>query len=186
MIGSNRDTRRPTGPNEQKMRERLWRYGPLLFWLTLIFFASTDGMSASNTSRFVGPALRLLFPDISEQSLTFAHFIVRKGAHFTEYAVLALLAARAFLTSSSDRLRQRWSVVALALVIIYSLLDEYHQTFASSRTGSIYDSFIDIAGGAAALMTLAFWRVYHGRKTSYAVNPVVAPVDVPKQEISRM
>lgn len=186
MIGSDRDNRRPTGPNEQKMRERLWRYGPLVFWLTLIFFASTDGMSASNTSGFVISTLRVLLPGVSEQGLASAHFIVRKGAHFTEYAVLALLAARAFLTSSSDRLRQRWSVVALSLVIIYSLLDEYHQTFASSRTGSIYDSFIDIAGGAAALMTLAFWRMYHGGKTSYASNPVVASADVPKQEIPRM
>lgn len=137
---------------------RLWRYGPLLVWMAFIFFASTAQLSASNTSRIIRPMLLWLFPDISEESLTFVHFIVRKLAHLTEYAILGLLAARAFLTSSHRGLRRRWFLSAWLLVIIYALSDELHQRFVPARTGSIYDSLIDITGGLMALSILAAWR----------------------------
>ena len=181
MIWADGNNRRPTEVSTQKMRERVWRYGPVALWMAVIFFASTNSMSASNTSRFVRPLLLWLSPDISEQSLTFAHFMVRKCAHFTEYAVLALLAARAFLTSSIALLRHRWLAVSFVLVATYALLDEYHQTFASSRTGSIHDSFIDIAGGAAGLVALTLCRTYYSRrKTSEITSRAVRPVSVSK------
>ena len=137
---------------------RLRRYGPLFIWMAFIFFASTGEFSADNTSRIIGPVLRWLFPNISEENLALAHFITRKVAHFTEYAILAWLAARAFATSRHQPLRRRWFLISLLLVVVYSLSDEYHQSFVPSRTGSIYDSFIDISGGLAALLFYALWR----------------------------
>jgi len=137
---------------------RIWRYGPLIAWMAFIFFASTGEFSADNTSRIIGPLLKWLFPGISEERLAFAHFITRKAAHFTEYAVLAWLAARAFATSSNQQLRHGWFYASLALVVLYALSDEYHQSFVSSRTGSIYDSFIDISGGLTALLLYSLWR----------------------------
>jgi VanZ family protein len=137
---------------------RFWRYAPLFLWMGFIFFASTGEFSASNTSRIIGPLLRWLFPGISEEQLLLAHFITRKVAHFTEYAVLAWLAARAFTTSSHPTLRRQWFLLSLLLVIIYSLSDEYHQSFVPTRTGSIYDSFIDMSGGLSALLLYALWR----------------------------
>src|SRR5947209_6961755 len=140
-------------------RRRLWRYGPLVVWLAFIFYASTGALSATNTSRIIEPLLRWLFPNITEAQLLGAHFVIRKLAHFTEYAVLALLAARAFLSSTKDLLHRRWLISALALVAVYALLDEYHQAFVPTRTASIYDSMIDTAGGATALVALALWRM---------------------------
>jgi VanZ family protein len=137
------------------MRGRVWRYAPLVLWLCLIFFASTGELSASNTSLIVRPLLLWLFPDISEARIALAHFLVRKAAHFTEYAILALLAARAFTGSFHDALRRRWFSVSLLLVIVYALLDEFHQSFVPSRTASIYDSLIDMAGGLTALLWYA-------------------------------
>lgn len=137
---------------------RVWRYGPLFLWMGFIFFASTGEFSAGNTSRIIGPLLRWLFPDISEEKLLLAHFITRKVAHFIEYAVLAWLAARALSTSSQRTLRRRWFSLSLLLVICYSLLDEYHQSLVPTRTGSIYDSLLDMSGGLAALLFYTFWR----------------------------
>jgi VanZ family protein len=48
-------------------------------------------------------------------------------------------------------------MAALLLVVLYSLTDEYHQTFVPTRTGSIYDSFIDMSGGLTALILLTLW-----------------------------
>jgi VanZ family protein len=137
---------------------RAWRYLPLLVWMALIFFFSTGELSGENTSRIVRPVLLWLFPDISEERLALVHFLVRKTSHFTEYALLALLAARAFATSSRALLRRRWFICALLLVILYALSDEFHQTFVPSRTGSIYDSFIDMSGGLTALLLLSLRR----------------------------
>jgi VanZ family protein len=139
-------------------RARAWRYAPLLVWMVLIFFFSTGELSASNTSRIVRPLLLWLFPRISEERILLAHFIVRKAAHFTEYAILALLAARAFASSSKQSLRLHWFITSLLLVVLYALSDEIHQTFVPSRTGSIYDSFIDMSGGLTALLLLSLRR----------------------------
>ena len=147
------------GDKASGRRERLWRYGPLIVWMCVIFFGSTSSLSASNTSRIIRPLLIWLNPEITEAGLLRAHFLVRKAAHFTEYAVLALLAARAFLGSRRATLRARWHVAALALAVACALLDEYHQSFVPSRTGSPYDSLIDAAGAAFAVLALALRRV---------------------------
>ena len=146
-------------------RGRLWRYGPLVAWACFVLFASSSNFSASNTSRIIRPLLLWLFPDISEASLAYVHFLVRKAAHFSEYALLALLAARAFRTSHEERLRRLWWLAAFALVACVALTDEYHQSFLPSRTGTIYDSLLDMAGGATALACASLWLARGRRKS---------------------
>ena len=143
----------------------LSRYVPLVAWACFVLFASSASFSASNTSRIIRPLLLWLFPDISEESLAYVHFLVRKAAHFSEYAVLALLAARAFRTSHSERLRRLWWLAAFALVACVALVDEYHQSFLASRTGTIYDSLLDMTGGATALACAALWLARGRRKS---------------------
>jgi VanZ family protein len=132
--------------------QRVWRYGPLLLWLIVISIFSTADFSSINTSRLIGPFLLWLFPDLSESTMAAIHFLIRKAGHFTEYAILALLARRAFVTSSKGFIGRRWFELGLLLVTCYALLDEFHQSFMPSRTASIYDSAIDMAGGLTVLM----------------------------------
>ena len=139
-------------------RERIWRYAPLIIWMALILFASSNEFSALNTSRVVRPLLLWLFPNITEESIRLTHFLVRKAAHITEYAILGWLAARAFTGSSREFLRQRWWIAGLLLIVLHALLDEYHQSFVPSRTGSFYDSGIDIAGGLIGLIGFSYFR----------------------------
>ena len=143
-----------------RSKNRLSRYGPLAIWAALIFIGSSDLLSASHTSAFLTKPLLWLFPHASDATLATIHFLIRKAGHFTEYAILALLAARAFRTSSQELLRARWFWVSLLFVVAYSLSDEFHQSFVPSRTASIYDSMIDSAGGLTALV----WLVIRGRK----------------------
>lgn len=140
------------GRYSRSLRSRITRYGPLLLWMGFISFASTGEFSAENTSRFIRPLVLWLAPGTSAETMALIHLCVRKTAHFVEYAVLAFLAARAFVSSSSASLRGHWASWALLLVVGYALLDEYLQSFIPTRTGSIYDSLIDIAGGLTALV----------------------------------
>ena len=130
----------------------LWRYIPLVGWLVFISFASSDSFNAGNTSRIIGPLILWLFPNTSPDTLAIVHFVTRKIAHFSEYAILGFLAARAFRTSPRPAISARWFVICLTLIVVYALMDEYHQTFVPSRTPSIWDSFIDMAGGLVALL----------------------------------
>ena len=136
------------------MRRFLSRYLPLVAWLAFISYASTSSFSASNTSRIIGPLVLWLFPSTSAETLATIQFFTRKIAHFTEYAILGFLAARAFRTSPNLAISRRWFWISAALIVVYALVDEYHQSFVPSRTASIFDSFIDMSGGLAALIFL--------------------------------
>lgn len=151
---------------KQSWGRRLWRYGPPVAWACFVLFASSGNFSASNTSRIIRPFLLWLFPNISNESLVYVHFLIRKAAHLSEYAILALLAARAFRTSQKDKLRRRWWLAAFVLVACVSLVDEYHQSFLPTRTGTIYDSFLDMTGGAVALACMALWLARKRTKRS--------------------
>ena len=139
---------------QQSVARFLSRYLPLVAWLVFISYASSDSFNAGNTSRIIGPLVLWLFPNTTPETLATIHIITRKAAHFTEYAILAFLAARAFRTSPRPALANRWFIAALALVVAYALLDEYHQSFVPSRTASVYDSMVDIAGGLTALLVI--------------------------------
>lgn len=142
------------------MGTRVWRYAPLVSWMLFIYVASTSEFSADKTSRIVRPLLLWLFPQISEERIAALHFLIRKVAHFTEYAVLGFLAARAFIGSSHRVLSQNWITAGTVLVVAYALLDEFHQSFVSARTASLFDSLIDIAGGLFALICFAYFKRY--------------------------
>lgn len=145
-------------PSLSHSKKRFSRYGPLLLWAVLIFLGSTSILSASNTSVILKFVL-WIFPAQTAATFATIHFLIRKAGHVTEYAILALLAARAFISSSHDLLRRKWFWFALALVVIYALGDEFHQSFVPSRTASIYDSMIDAGGGLTALGLMSAGKV---------------------------
>ena len=139
----------------QQRHSRLIRYVPLFLWVGVILLLSTGQGAMSNTSRFIRPLLEFLFPNAPEATLIFYHGIIRKFAHFTEYAVLGLLASRTFAYSSKPLLRNYWPLAAAALIALVACADEFNQSFNPRRTGSPYDVLIDIAGGLAAI--ILYW-----------------------------
>jgi VanZ family protein len=70
--------------------------------------------------------------------------ILRKGAHMTEYAILALLLFRALGSELS----------AFLFGLAYAVSDEIHQLFVSGRHGSPVDVAIDAAGLLLGLLAL--------------------------------
>jgi VanZ family protein len=161
MLAMRVSSRRPNMSSIQSTaiplrRTFLGRYLPLVVWMTFIWVGSSGSFSADNTSRFIGPLFLWLFPNASPETLTLVHGIVRKLAHFTGYFVLGLLAARAFRGSPRSAVSSRWFWSSAVLIVGYSLIDEYHQSFVPSRSSSIFDSFIDMAGGLTALLIV--WK----------------------------
>jgi len=137
---------------------RAW--APVLLWMLAIFIGSTDLLSSHNTSRFIEPLLRWLNPGISEIAVQRIQFIIRKGGHMTEYAVLVLLIRRGLHLLSErpfwlwNSRSARW---ALLLAVLYATTDEFHQSFVASREASTVDVLIDSTGATLALM--AVWLI---------------------------
>jgi VanZ family protein len=136
--------------------------------MLFISIFSTAGFSSINTSRFIGPLLLWLFPNISEARLASIHLIIRKLGHVTEYAILAIFIRRAFVSSSRSFIQRNWFELGLLIIVCYALLDEFHQSFVPSRTASIYDSAIDVVGGLTVLLIfkLCDRRIGGERKTA--------------------
>jgi VanZ family protein len=158
------------GKESSSTRQLVWRYGPVVLWMVFISIFSTAGFSSVNTSRFIGPLLLWLFPNISEARLASIQFLIRKAGHVTEYAILAFLLRRAFVTSSKSFIRRNWFELGLLIIVCYALLDEFHQSFVPSRTASIYDSAIDVIGGLSVLL---IFRLYRKRFRLKKTNAVV-------------
>lgn len=139
---------------------------PVILWMGFIFMMSTDLGSGEHTSRIIGPLLHWVAPDISPEAVNLVHHLVRKGAHLTEYAILALLVLRA--ASISLRAREtghycRAAGVALLIAAAYAATDEFHQSFVASRGASVYDVMIDASGAFAALAVASLWRKLRSR-----------------------
>jgi VanZ family protein len=150
---------------KQSLRRFLSRWLPLIAWMGFISFASSAEFSAANTSRIIGPLVLWLFPNTSPASLELVHLCVRKLAHLSEYALMGILAARAFRTSPRALFQRRWFLISICLIVVYALLDEYHQSFVPSRTASIFDSLVDSVGGLVALFVIR-WRREESKHSS--------------------
>lgn len=137
---------------------------PVVAWMALIFSASGDNNSAQRSSRIIEPFIRWLIPDIHPDSLWAIVLVVRKCAHLTEYAVLALLVWRSLRTLSAQSSGWSWRVARHAwfVVVAYAITDEVHQMFVPNRQGSPWDVMLDSIGGAAGL--LALWALGRWRK----------------------
>jgi len=139
-----------------KWRGRIIRYAPLILWISVIFFASSTAGASKNTSIIIRPLLEWLFPQAPAATLDIYHGYIRKLAHFTEYAVLAFFASRAFWYSSRPILQKFWFVWAFLFVAFVASADEYNQSFNDARTGSIYDALIDVSGGLTMILIWYF------------------------------
>jgi VanZ family protein len=134
---------------------------PVLVWMIFIFIGSSDLLSAEHTSRFIGPFLRWFAPDISDATVASIQLVVRKCAHLSEYAILAALLFRAFC-QNQPRVGRAF-LVSFFIAAVSAALDEFHQSFVASRTGSPWDVMTDCLGALAGL--LIYSRVTRNRKS---------------------
>ena len=135
----------------------LQRWLPVVVWATFISWFSTDAFSARSTNSYIDPILRFLFGDLTPAGFRAWHGIIRKSAHLIEYAILGALTCRA-LTMPGSRVPRAMIARAMVYCAAYAALDEIHQDFVPSRTGSGIDVMIDAAGATTGTMLLTWWR----------------------------
>ncbi len=105
----------------------LWRWGPALAVMGLIFFASSQPKG--------------VLPDYGANDWN-----VKKLGHVLIYAALAVAYLHALAPSRRPTWRQ--ALAAVALAGLYGATDEFHQSFVVGRGAGLVDVGIDTLGAA--------------------------------------
>ncbi len=148
---------------------------PAIAMTYIIFVLSAQDSAQSGhlsleVSRYIVLLYNKLFvkgfsPERLQELVVYIHPYVRKGAHFTEYMLLAMSVS---LPLYVYRIRGfGLTLIAGGLSLLYAVLDEYHQSFVAGRVADVHDIMID---GAGILVGVIIIRIicYIGRKTIFS------------------
>lgn len=130
--------------------------------------AESGAMSGKITTwvlRLVVPGFGDFSPEKQEAIRSTVGLIVRKLAHFSEYALLGfslMLHIAQLQKKIAVRLPWLW---AWGIGTIYAASDEFHQGFVAGRGPSVRDVMIDSAGVIAGTMLL-LWILLRKKKDS--------------------
>ena len=127
--------------------------------ITIFLFSAQSAKDSSDLSgKIVDIVIKIVLPNYNElpyiqqqQIKEKVSLVIRKLAHFTEFAVLGfflmvhLLSYKPYIKSFNIKLFIR---VCISWIIgtLYAVSDEIHQMFVTDRYSSIYDVMIDSSG----------------------------------------
>ena len=127
-----------------------------------MFYFSTKTWGSAATKSWLDQLLMLYVPPVralmTTADLGQLNFIIRKLAHFTEYAVLTTLGYWGWV-KGMGRSPQQSLQIALLISILFAITDEFHQRFVPGRTSLVTDVLIDCFGASLAALALRQWVV---------------------------
>jgi VanZ family protein len=113
---------------------------------------STELMGSNHTSSPLRWLWETLFGPVGEARWELIHHLIRKFGHFFGYGALGLAWLRAWwMTLPHSRFFQDAFLALLGTGLVASL-DEWHQSYLPSRTGSVWDVLLDCCGAIALLL----------------------------------
>ncbi len=160
------------------------RWVRILLWLAVIavcgmifFFSAQNGDESEQASGkvvqyligFLVKGYELLTAIRQQEIYETASLLVRKLAHFGEFALLGFL-VRLLMRSYRVRRGFSWAWLSASL---YAVTDELHQFFMAARNASVIDVGIDSMGAAfgAGLGCLILWLCERRRREAAGPPP---------------
>lgn len=124
-------------------------------WMLVIFWFSHQPANSSQamSNSILEMVDRILHTNIVTQGgwlFNTLNFLVRKAAHMSEYALLAIL----FILYLRECEYQHMFLIGIIAVALYAASDEFHQLFVMGRSGQIKDVLIDTCGGMIGIVLL--------------------------------
>ena len=120
-------------------------------WVAVIWGHSlVQGPQSSLESGLVVSIVRPLFEALGVTDVDLMSLVVRKLAHFSEYAVLGVLARGLFASLRRERGTRPWPMALL--VALVPVADECVQLFVPGRSGQPADVLIDLSGLACGAL----------------------------------
>ena len=157
---------------KEKIINRVFIFLTVLVMVLIFFFSSQNGDESAHTSstvvRFILSIFIRGFSAIGEEEKLslisqYSH-IVRKVAHFTEFAALGFCLSVSLSTSKRRFRVLPRSGAALLVCALYAISDEAHQILSDGRGPSLVDCAIDISGSAVGIITALVISYLIGRR----------------------
>lgn len=151
---------------------------PSALWLAVIAVESTNLGSMEHTGRILYPIFQFLF-HMDPAKFAVWHMLLRKSGHVVGYSLLSVLLFRSW-RGTFPRLSTRWcfewAALALLTTALVASLDEWHQSYLPSRTGTVRDVILDTA---AALLAQIVLFVILRRESSRVLDPGAVKIGGP-------
>lgn len=142
--------------NMNRKKITLWRFIPMLCVMIIIFiFSAMPAEESTSTSGMFLNALKTIVEGVSKKALSedvlsAMHLVIRKLAHFSEYAVLG---ASIMFAAWNELKGKRFSILLPELIAaLYAVTDEIHQRFVPGRYGTWSDVLIDSTGAITGIL----------------------------------
>lgn len=145
-----------------------WRWIAVIAMMAVTFLFGTDLFSSENTRPIITWIMRLLFgPGAEVKTIGTGEGLLRKSAHFLEYALLAWLWFRALRETRQYPVPWQWYAIAMLATTFWASIDELQQGYLSTnRTGNPWDVVLDASGAATALLLTAAVRFFRQRSAA--------------------
>jgi VanZ family protein len=145
---------------------RAW--GPAMVWVVVIAFESTDIFSSEHTGSMLYTLLTHLFGYVDFNKFVIFHHYLRKIGHVIGYGILALLLLRGWRATFGQThvLLWRTSLLSWLGTAFVASMDEWHQSYIPSRTGTWRDVVLDSVAGLAFLL-FAYFRLLRSPEGTY-------------------
>jgi VanZ family protein len=132
---------------------------PAAVWICLIAFESTDFFSSEHTGTMLYTLLTRLFGRINFYHFLVFHHYLRKTGHVVGYGMLSLLLLRGWRATLGrvHGLLLRAALLSWLGTVFVAALDEWHQSYIPSRTGTIWDVALDTVAGVGFLVVAYLW-----------------------------
>jgi VanZ family protein len=131
---------------------------PAAVWIGIIAFESTDVFSAEHTGSMLYRLLTHLFGNIDLYKFLVFHHYLRKAGHVVGYGMLGLLLLRGWRATfgQAHALLWRTSLLSWLGTAFIASMDEWHQSYIPSRTGTWKDAVLDSVAGLVFLLIAYF------------------------------
>ncbi len=119
----------------------------IIFYMSSRDSTESADMSGSVVTDIFGKILSLLGIDLNNpETFSVVDHVIRKLAHFTEYAVLGV--CMTVYVKTYDKPNYFTVTLTLTSCFLYACSDEFHQYFVPGRSMQFTDAMIDTAGAA--------------------------------------
>ena len=146
----------------------------LIFQMCFIFIMSSFGHNSSDAqSNLFVDFIAQNFPHVRHGlennliSLSTLIFLVRKTAHFTEYAILGALFYLNLIQFPKLNSHPKKLLLSILFSFLYAITDEIHQIFVPGRSAQLRDVLIDTLGASfGAIIIYLIIKLFSKIKTS--------------------
>jgi VanZ family protein len=132
---------------------------PAAVWIGIITIESTDSMSSQNTGSVLYAILVRLFGHVDLYHFLIFHHYLRKTGHVVGYGTLSLLLLRGWRATFGQTQVLLWRTALLSWLgtAFVASMDEWHQSYIPSRTGTWKDGVLDSTAAFVFLTVAYLW-----------------------------